>query len=97
MAIVLGVLLSAAFFGAEWFVRAALLTPLPKEVRCVFSLDDGSEPKLEASVRGFRFLKRHGLIRGDLILELGETSEHTRRAARILADRGDIKVIEKEE
>ena len=97
MAVVIGLLLAIVFFALEWFVRAALLTPLPKEVRCVFPLDDGSEPQLEACVRGFRFLKRHSLIRGELILELGEASGHTRRAARILANRGDIKVIEKEE
>ena len=97
MAIVAAVLLLIAFFAAEWFVRAALLTPLPKNVRCVFSLDDASEPELEACVRGFRFLKKHGLIRGELILELGEASGHTRRAAQILARRDDITVIEKEE
>ena len=97
MAVVLGVLLVIAFFAAEWFVRAAVLLPLPKNVRCVFPLDDGSEPELEACVRGFRFLKKHGLIRGQLVLELGEASEHTRRAAYILARRGDITVTEKEE
>ena len=97
MAIVLGVLLAAVFFAAEWFVRAALLTPLPKEVRCVFSLNNTTASALEAGVRGFRFLKRHRLIRGELIIELGKASEHTRRAAYVLARRGDITVIEKEE
>ena len=97
MAVLLAVLTVIAFFAAEWFVRAALLMPLPEDVRCVLSLNDATEPKLEACVRGFRFLRRHGLVRGDLILELGAASEHTRRAAQILARRGDIKVIEKEE
>ena len=97
MAIVTAVLMLIAFFAAEWFVRAALVTPLPKSVRCVFPLDDGSEQELEACVRGFRFLKKHGLIRGELILEMGEASEHTRRAALILARRGDITITEKEE
>ena len=97
MAVVIGLLLLIAFLALEWFVRAALLTPLPERVQCVFHLDDESEPELEACVRGFRFLKKHGLIRGQLVLELGEASEHTRRAAYILARRGDITVTEKEE
>ncbi len=97
MAILMGVLLVLAFLSAEWFVRAALLMPLPERVQCVFHLDDESEPELEACVRGFRFLKAHGMIRGTLVLELGDASEHTRRAARILARRGDIKVTDTKE
>ncbi len=97
MAVIIGLLLVIAFFALEWFVRAALLTPLPKDVQCVFRLDDGSEPELEAAVRGFRFLRTHGLIRGGLTIELGEASEHTRRAARILARRGDITVTDTKE
>ncbi len=97
MAVIIGLLTVAVFFALEWFVRAALVTPLPKGVRCVFPLDDGSEPELEACVRGFRFLKKHGLIRGELVIELGEASGHTRRAAQILARRGDITVIDTKE
>ena len=97
MAVVIGLLLACVFLALEWLVRAALRMPLPARVQCVFPLDDESEPELEACVRGFRFLKRYGMLRGTLVLELGSASEHTRRAAEILARRGDITVREKEE
>ena len=97
MAILIGLLLACVFLALEWIVRAALLTPLPGNVQCVFHLDDETEPELEACVRGYRFLKRHGMIRGALILELGDASGHTRRAAALLARRGDSTVRGKEE
>ena len=68
MAVVIGLLLACVFLALEWLVRAALRRPLPERVQCVFPLDDESEPELEACVRGFRFLKRYGMIRGTLIL-----------------------------
>ena len=97
MAVVAGVLLALCFLALEWYVRARMLTPLPEAVRCVFTLSEENEGELEYCVRGYRFLKRHGLVRGPLVLELRRPSAHGRRAAELLAQRGDIIIHEIEE
>ena len=97
MAVVAGVLLVFCFLALEWYVRARVLTPLPEAVRCVFPLSEENEGELEYCVRGYRFLKRHGFVRGPLVLELRAPSAHGRRAAGLLAQRGDIIIREIEE
>lgn len=97
MVVIAAAVLVIAFLALEWFVWAALLRPLPGAVRCVFALSDETEPELEHAVRAYRFLKKHGMIRGELTVELGPASAHTRRAAEILARSGELTVIEKEE
>ena len=97
MAVVAGVLLALCFMALEWYVRARMLTPLPEAVRCVFTLSEENEGDLEYCVRGYRFLRRHRLVRGPLVLELRRPSAHGRRAAVLLAQRGDIIIQEIEE
>ena len=97
MAVVVGVLLVFFVLALEWYVRARALTPLPEAVRCVFTLSEENEGELEYCVRGYRFLRRHGFVRGPLVLELRRPSAHGRRAAELLAQRGDIIIREIEE
>ena len=97
MAVIVSVLLVFCFLALEWYVRARALTPLPEAVRCVFTLSEKNEGDLEYCVRGHRFLRRHGLVRGPLVLELCHPSAHGRRAAELLAQRGDIIIREIEE
>ena len=97
MAVVVGVLLALCILALEWYVRARALSPLPEAVRCVFTLKEENEGELEYCVRGYRFLKRHGLVRGPLVLELRHPSAHGRRAAELLAQRGGVIIREIEE
>lgn len=97
MAVVVSVLLVFCVLALEWYVRARVLSPLTEAVRCVFPLGEENESELEHCVRGYRFLKRHGLVRGPLVLELRRPSAHGRRAAELLAQRGDIIIREIEE
>ena len=97
MAVVIAVLLVFFVLALEWYVRARVLTPLPECVRCVLTLDAENEGALEYAVRGHRFLRRHGFVRGPLVVELRGASAHARRAAELLAQRGGITVREIEE
>ena len=97
MAVVVAVLLVFCVLALEWYVRARLLTPLPACVRCVFALDAENEGTLEYAVRSHRFLKKHGLVRGPLVVELRSPSAHGRRSAELLAQRGYLTVREIEE
>ena len=90
MAAVIALLLVFCILALEWYIRARVLTPLPDCVRCVFDLDAENEGALEHTVRSYRFLRRHGFVRGPLVLELRRPSVHGRRAAELLAQRGDI-------
>lgn len=93
MALLLSVLLILSFLALEWYIRAAMLTPLPKEVRMVFSLDRQSEPKLESAVRCFRFLKQHRLIQGIFVIVQKEEDPELLASACLL-EKDDI-IIEK--
>ncbi len=97
MAVVIAVLLAFFVLALEWYVRARLLTPLPECVRCVLVLDAQSEGALEYAVRSHRFLRRHGFVRGPLVIELHGASAHARRSVELLAQRGEITVREIEE
>ena len=97
MAVILAVLLVFCILALEWYVRARVLTPLPECVQCVFVLDAETEGALEYAVRGHRFLRRHGFVRGPLVVELRDPPPHARRSAELLAQRGDITVKEIEE
>ena len=97
MAVILAVLLVFCILALEWYVRARVLTPLPEDVQCVFVLNTQNEGALEYAVRSYRFLRRHALVRGPLVIELRGTSAHARRCAELLAQRGDIHIREIEE
>lgn len=93
MALLFSILLVLAFLALEWYVRAALLAPLPKEVRMVFLLDRQSEQKLESAVRCFRFLRQHRLVQGEFVIVPTEDDPALLAPARLLA--GDDVIIEK--
>ena len=94
MAVVIAVLLVFCILALEWYVRARMLTPLPDCVQCVFPLDEANEASLEYAVRGYRFLRRHGFVRGTLVVELRGASSHARRSAELLSQRGGITIRE---
>ncbi len=92
MALLLSILLVLSFLALEWYVRAALLAPLPKEVRMVFPLDRESEQKLESAVRCFRFLRQHRLVQGIFVIVPTEDDPELLAPARLLE--GDDVTIE---
>ena len=94
MALIAAALLVLCILALERYVRARVLTPLPACVRCVLALDAENEGTLEFAVRGYRFLRRHGLVRGPMVIELRGASAHARRSAELLAQRGDIHIRE---
>ena len=93
MALLLCVLLVLSFLALEWYARAALLAPLPKEVRMVFTLDPLSEPKLESAVRCFRFLRQHRLVQGVFVI-VPSVDDPELLASALLLESEDV-IIEK--
>lgn len=97
MTIFLCVLLVIAVLAVEWYLRAQLVTPLPKCVKAVFFLDADSEAELEFAVRAYRFLKKYDYLRGDFVIVPCAPSAQGMEAARILAQEDDdVVIIEKE-
>ena len=93
MALLLSILLILSFLALEWYIRAALLAPMPKEVRMVFSLNWQSEPKLESAVRCFHFLRQHRLVQGVFVIVPTEDDPELLAPAKILE--GNDVIIEK--
>lgn len=96
MAVFLCVLLVIAVLAVEWYLRALLVTPLPKCVSTVFFLDADSEAELEFALRGYRFLKKYDYLQGDFVIVPTAPTEQGRKAAQILARNDDVIIIEKD-
>ncbi len=94
MAVLLCFLLILVLLTAEWYVHAALVTPLPRSVKCVFLMDEGNEGELEYALRGYRFLKRQGFLRGSFVIVPGRVSDQTRQAAELFARNHDISILD---
>jgi len=96
----MGLLLCAvvviALVAIEWYLRAVLVTPMPKCADTVFYLDEESKAELEYAVRGYRFLKKYGYIQGKFVIVLRAPSEEGRKMAQIFAHQEDIMLIEKD-
>lgn len=95
MAVFLCVLLVIAVLAVEWYVRALLVTPLPKCVSTVFFLDTESENDLEFAIRGYRFLKKYDYLQGDFVIVPIAPTEQGRKAAQILARDDDVIILER--
>ena len=96
MALFLCVVLVIAVLAVEWYIRALLVTPLPKCVSTVFFLDADSEAELEFAARGYRFLKKYDYLQGDFVIVPTAPTEQGRKAAQILARDDDVIVLERE-
>ena len=95
MAVVLCAVLVIALLAVEWYVRALLVTPLPKCVCTVFYLDADSEKELEFAIRGYRFLKKYDYLQGDFVIVPNGPTEEGRMAAQILARDDDVIILER--
>ncbi len=97
MAVFLCVLSLIAVLAVEWYLRALLVTPLPKCVSTVFFLDADSEQELEFAIRGYRFLKKYDYLQGDFVIVPTAPTVEGRKAAQIFARDDDIVIIETNE
>lgn len=95
----MGVALAAGLivaFAAGWFLCARLLLPLPVCADVVFPLDADTEGVLEYAVRGYRFLKKYGCIRGNFLIVSDSPTPQGRKMAQLYAERADIFLMERE-
>ncbi len=95
MAAVLCVLLVVALLAVEWYVRALLVTPLPKCVSTVFCLNADSEKELEFAIRGYRFLKKYDYLQGNFVIVADAPTAEGQKAAQILARDDDVIILDR--
>ena len=96
MAVFLCALLVIAVLAVEWYIRALLVTPMPKCVSTVFFLDADSESELEFAIRGYRFLRKYDYLQGEFVIVPTAPTEQGMKAAQILARDDDVIILEKE-